>query len=449
MTFPIDGKPVPEASGPWPFGKAFELARAPHLVPAELGWHHGGLARFRLLRHPFLAVTDPAIARHILQHDSYRRSYHYTTYQAVLGLGLFSTDGEHWARRRRMVLPAFRRERMPRFAPVMRDCVLAMLERWDEECRQGRPVNAALETQRVTLAVIGRALLSATVDTRAADRFAQAVQEAMILVRRRNTSALRLPLWIPTRTNRKLRATRVILDTYVGAQIDARLGGDRNSGDILDDLRTARDGEGVPLSREALLEETKTLFVAGYETTAVSLAWALYLLAAHPEVAAQWHREVDDVLANNDSSDTLSPEALPYVTAIVNESMRLYPAAYNVARVCTKDDIVEGYCIRKGETVLISIYGIHRSPELWEAPDTFRPERFLDGSARHDAFLPFASGKHLCIGASFAMAEMVTALALIGRRFHLRLEDDTPPGMVARVTLAPARDIRLRLERRA
>ncbi len=429
---------------------ALGLARAPHLMPAELGWRHGGLARFRLMRHHILAVTHPAVARHILLSDHYERSYHYRTYQAILGNSLFATDGPHWARRRRMVQPAFRPDQTLRFAQVMRDGAAALLERWEAERLAGRPVDALAETQRLTLAVIGRALLSTDVAAADADRFADAVRDTLVLVRRRNTALVTWPLWLPIPANRRLKRTRRILDDYVGGHIARRLASDGNGrADILDELRAATAPDtGEHLTAEALLEEAKTLFVTGYETTAVSLAWALYALAGAPEASRKWHEEVDRVLPPGADSSALNPADFPYVAAVVSETLRLYPTVYNLARVCVADDVVEGHRIFKGETALISIYGIHRSPELWEAPEEFRPERFLDKAVRRDAFLPFGSGKHLCVGAGFAQAEMITALVLIGRRYGLKLVDPAPPGMTARVTLAPARPIPIALEPR-
>jgi len=442
---------VPAAHGHWLLGLARNLSEAPHMLPAQLGWRHGGLARFRVLHRPFLAVTDSAVAREMLHSDLFVRSFHYKSYQALLGRSLIAAEGPHWARRRRMVLPAFRTGHLDRFTRVMRDCTLDMLDRWESERLAGRPIDAMEEGHRITLAVMGMALMSAPVDTQDADRFAEAIRKTLFLVRRRNTSMFRLPLWLPSPANTQLRRTRGELDGYVGTYISARLQEtDNDRRDLLDDLRAARAADtGEPMTYSELLEETKGLFVTGYETTAVSLAWAMHALASSPEAMARWHEEVDRVLPRGTHvPDRLRLEDFPYTSAIANETMRLYPAVYNVVRVSTTDTVVAGREIRKGDTALISIYGIHRNPEYWDDPETFRPERFLNGGANRDAFLPFASGGHLCIGSHFAMMEIVTVLALIARHYNIRRSDPAPPGVVARITLAPLRPLLLELEPR-
>jgi cytochrome P450 len=259
-----------------------------------------------------------------------------------------------------------------------------------------------------------------------------------------------LPLWLPSPVNRRIGRVRAALDSHIAPRIAQRLECQENDGrDLLDDLRAARaPGTGESMTFTELLEETKTLFVTGYETTAVSLAWALYLLGTHPEAARGWHEEADRVLPGEAVPESLSVADFPYTAAVVNEAMRLYPAAYNVGRECHADTDIVGYRFRKGDTALISIFGIHRNPAFWDDPESFRPARFLADGGGGEAFMPFASGGHFCIGAHFAVMEMVSVLALIGRRFRLRALNTAPPRIVARVTLGPAEALPIALEAR-
>lgn len=441
----------PVAPGRWT-GMASVLAAAPHLTPARLGWAEGGVSRMRVLGRRFAAVTDPAVARHILQSDNFRRSFHYETYRIILGRGLFTNDGPEWARRRRIMLPAFRTEQVNSYGSTIRACVESMLQRWQEAANRGVPVDAVAEAHRLTIDVIGRTLLSLELSATEADRLAETLVECLVLVRRRNTAVARLPLWIPSADNLRLRRIRAELDGFIAPHVDARLArpNPRSSSqgqDMLDDLISARHpGDGSSLSRDMLVEETKTLFITGYETTAVTLSWILFLLAASPDAAAPWHQECDRLVDRPGEADTATPlraDDAPYIGAVINEGMRLFPAAYNVARVCVADETVDGHPFRRNETALISIFGMHRSQDIWGDPDVFRPDRFLVPECPVAAFMPFASGKHLCIGAGFAQAEITTALAMIGRRFTVRLADDGEVGMAARVTLAPDRPIPL------
>jgi cytochrome P450 len=322
-----------------------------------------------------------------------------------------------------------------------------VIQRWEAAAKTGDTVPVVAEMQRLSLSVIGRALLSTQVDAEDAARFGRAVRDSLRLARQRNTSWLKLPLWLPSRANRRLRETRRILDHYLAPRLEARASGAAPpSGDILDALLKARDPEtSEPLPRQALLDETKTLFVAGFETTATALAWALYLLARHPEAAARWHAEVGQVL-NGRPPAWEDLERLTWTGQVIRETLRLCPPVYSLGRQCVAEDELGGRTIRRGSLLLISVYGIHRAEEWWPDPHAFRPERFGPGETWPEhAFLPFATGKHLCIGASFAMTEMAVALALIGQRFRLALADDREVGESAQITLVPAREIPLRL----
>lgn len=440
---PLDLDRTPLRPHRW-LGVAPALAAAPHLAPARLGWNTGGIARFRVLGRRFAAITDPGLARQILQGDQFRRSYHYATYRIILGNGLFSSDGPDWARRRRMLLPAFRSDAVAAQAPRLEACVQTLLQRWHRQAATGTPVDAVAESHRLTLDVIGRTLLSTVLSPAEADTLAEILAECLVLVRRRNTALLRLPLWLPVTDHRRLRRIRQRLDAFITPFVDARLARP-NPGrqDLLDDLIAARhpsDGQG--LTRTMLIEETKTLFITGYETTGVTLSWILYLLATHPEQSERWHQACDRIAAGTPAD---SEAATAYLSAIINEGMRLFPAAYNLARVCTTDSRCGEIPFRTGETALISVFGIHRDTAVWGDADRFRPDRFLDPGCPLNSFLPFASGKHLCIGAGFAQMEMLTILRAIGQAFTLRPLTDTPVGMVARVTLAPDRAIPLQV----
>ncbi|MCX6951027.1 MAG: cytochrome P450, partial [Verrucomicrobia bacterium] len=241
-----------------------------------------------------------------------------------------------------------------------------------------------------------------------------------------------------------------VLDEFVSGHLQPRLApGAAPRDDIAQALLDARDPEtGEALPWQSLLDETKTLFGAGFETTSTALTWTLHRLSQHPGVAAAWHAEIDRVLGGRAPTWEDLPQ-LELTERIFHETMRLYPPVYNLGRVCQEDDVLGGCRIRRGETLLLSVYGAHRTPEFWADPERFDPERFGPGRvvAKH-AFLPFALGKHLCIGAAFALAEAVLVLARIGQRY--RLAPTVGPDVPARaqVTLIPATEIPVRVEAR-
>lgn len=432
-----------------PLGSARAFAAAPHRFPAEIGHRNGGLACFRVLHKRLLAVTDPALVEQVLvtRQERYQRSFHYDNMQLVLGKGLLSTDGDEWQARRKSIAPLFRAERLRRVAEAGASAALACVARWETARRRGETVPLVAHMRRLTMAVIQQVLLGSELSDAAALRFSEAVQESMRLVRRRNTSIWNPPPWMPTPHNRRLHETRRILETYLREYCErcARTA-DAGSESLLQAIGMLQDSQaGGPPGPRVLLDEIKTLFTAGYETTSAALAWTLYLLARHPEVAEAWHAELDRVVQGGVPGwDQL--HRLSWTNQVICEALRCYPPIYNMGRICVCDDDLGGYRIERGTVLLLSIYGVHHDDAWWPEPAAFRPERFADGAAwPRQAFLPFGAGKHLCVGAAFAMIEMKAVLAVIGSRYRVELVDDDPVEERADITLNPAREIPIRV----
>jgi cytochrome P450 len=445
---------IPTVSGHWLTGSAPDLRRAQHRFAAEIAHQHGGLARFRILNRSFIACASAEAIRHVMveRHENYPRSYHRRNGALVLGSGLIFNEGEEWLFRRRMVLPAFRTATSESICAISVEETREMLREWESSAQAGEPVVVLQQTQRLTLSIIGRALLSTRIDREAADAFGSSVKESLRAIRDRNIRPVVLPPWVPTKANRRIHAVRESFESFLEPHIREReeLPEGERPDDILSHLVGVRDARtGERLDRVALMDETKTLFAAGFETTATGLAWCLYLLGKHPEVAAVWREELDTVL-NGAEPDMDSLSRLPWTAAIVHEALRLYPPVPTVARASEEDDVVLGKRVRRGDVIVISIFGVQRNPEEWDAPDEFRPERFLPGRPwNRDAFMPFAVGKHRCIGNVFAHIETMVALAMIGQRFDFSLPEDFTVVEKAFVTLTPDRDIPLTLRRRS
>ena len=433
----------------WLTGNARQMWNHPHQFPAEIAWREGGIAKFRMLHKYLYAITSADFARQVLvtHHERYERSFQYKTGRAVIGDGLLSTDGPAWLKRRREILPAFKTNTMRRLVEASAAAAMEIADRWVTVSAQTGSVDIVAETQRLALITIGKTLLSTEIDDGHAADFGAAVRETLYLVRQRNTSLVRLPLWIPTSGNNRIHRTRQVLDEFLVPHIEQRRlqPNYEAAQDILQTLTQARDHEnGEALDDQALLDETKTLFVSGFETTATALAWTLFLLSRHKSIKAQWQQECREVLNGRvPTFDDL--ERLPITKQILQEALRLYPPVYNMARECITDDILGNTRIKKGSVLLISIYGIHRSPAYWENPDEFRPERFArENTILPNTYYPFAIGKHVCIGAQFAMTEMITILAVLGSRLQIVPADLEPVGIRAQITLAPSREILLR-----
>lgn len=440
-------RPIPEAKGHPLLGSARELRRAPHSFLADLAWQHGGIARFRVLHRQVIAVADPELAQEILvsRWQRYVRGRPSRNI-GIISNGLLALSGEEWLERRRLAQPAFNREMLNGVVTTTHGCATALLAAWERE--RARDGTVALEPGmlRLSMSMIARMLLSSEVSEVSAERTGALLRRGLALIATRNRMIWPAPLWLPTPTNLGLRTVRRELDRFIVSHLATRASEAASTTDLHAALRAARDPRtGKMFTPEALLEETKTLFFAGYETTATSLTWTLYLLARHPGVAEALFEEFQRVLGGRGLATADLP-ALPYARAVLQEAMRLYPPVYTLPRRATAGDELGGYAIPAGTPVLVSILGVHRAP-VWGADvAAFRPDRFLDPGWPRRAFLPFGAGRHLCIGADVAHVEILVALSVILRRYRLATRSEV--GVRPRITMVPDREIRLHLEPR-
>jgi cytochrome P450 len=431
----------------WLFGSARHIRRAPHLFFAGIAQSQGGLGRFRILHHHFVSVTDADLAHHVLVtgRKRYGKSFHHRNLGIIVGTGLIGSEGERWRKNRRQIQPSFQPHAMKQVVPAVVEAVGKLFgEEWDPAIRAGAPFSAGREMQRLTLLAMGRMLFSSDIPAEETARLGATLRSSLTFLRARNLSLVQPPLWLPTPNNRALLECKRTLDTFVEGYVSERLARPRPElPDMLNALIAARDPEtGDALSPVELVDQTKSLLLAGYETTGVALSWALYLIARHPEAAQRLRDEIDTVLEGRLPTWEDLP-ALAYTGQVVNETLRLYPPLYTTARQCTEDDTFNGQAIRKGNVVVISIYGMHRNPAWGDAPEAFRPERFAAADWPRRSFLPFSSGQHICLGNSFALVEMTVALAMIVQRYRLDCVEQEPVEPMGIVGLVPSRDILL------
>jgi cytochrome P450 len=366
-----------------------------------------------------------------------------------LGKGLLTSDGEEWRRQRRIMAPAFDHRSIVSYVPQMAEATRTMLARWDR-LPEGSTLDIAAEMMRLTLAIIARAMFSAD-----AEDVGPTVEAAMnryqLDVRPDILDLLNIPEWVPRLRSRKWRSIFDGVDKAIDRIIARGMNEGGQPRDLLARLIAARDAEtGRAMSAKEVRDQVVTIFMAGHETTALALAWTWYLLSQHPAEEARFHAEIDARSCPQlPSFDDVA--GLAYTRMVLQESMRLYPPAHTISRQALADDEVAGHRVRKGLMVLIVPWVVHRHRLLWERPEVFDPERFTQerSAARpRFAYLPFGGGPRICIGASFAMTEAALILAIVGRRYRLRLLPDHPVEPVGLITLRPRHGLRMILERR-
>ncbi len=435
-----------------PFGFIAEFRRDPLGMFFESFHRHGDIVRFRTATAALYLFAHPDHVKHVLQanHHNYGKGKIFARLRRVSGNGLVFSEGDTWRRQRRLSQPAFHSQRVAAMGPMMTDAAEALVERWRGPAARGEPLEIASEMSSVTLDIVARALFGADLQ-----RFvAQIRSDLTVMLEYANFLLYHvapLPLWVPTPRNvRMLRAMRRG-DRVVSEILAERRRNPGDRGDLLSMLMAAHDDEtGEGMDEDELRAMITTFIVAGHETTAVTLAWTWYLLSRHPEVERRLHAELDGVLGGRVPSVDDLPR-LVYTRCVIDESMRLYPAAWGMGREAREDDEVGGYRIAAGSGVFLSPYLTHRHPEFWDNPEGFDPERFLPERAAGRpayAFFPFGGGPRVCIGAQLSLMEAQLLLATIGQRVRLDLVPGHPVIPNPIFTLRPRHGIAMTIHAR-
>jgi cytochrome P450 len=423
---------------------------------------HGDLVSFPLPRTPVLLVNDPAAARRVLQenHRGYgKQTVQYTSLATVTGSGMIVAEGPEWRRRRRLAQPAFHHGELTEVAAQTVAAADAMAAEW-----AGRPGGVAdvdAATVRMSLRVVGRTLFDddlAASGEQLVDAVAQALQ-AVVARARTPLPATQL------RSRARLRRAVGVIDATTTDLIARRRarGLGPEDGDLLALLLRSGQQDADGLDDRQVRDELVSLVIAGHETVASGLTWALWLLAddarrggAGVQALARVQAELDRVLGGPDGRDPVwadLPE-LAFTRAVVDETLRLYPPVWLITRRATADDVLGGVPVPAGSLLILSPWLLHRRPGAWADPDRFDPGRFAEGGVerlgRSGDYLPFGAGPRLCIGRDFALVESVLVLATVLRRYTVEVPDGVrSPQVEAAVTLRPRTPLELRLRPRA
>jgi cytochrome P450 len=427
---------------PLPYGPLGRSRRDPLGFLLDGLRQYGDVFRYQLGPLVFHQLAHPDHVKRVLldQAKNYPRSWYYDRTQVVVGEGLVTTEGTAWRRLRRMAQPAFHHQRVAALAELMTGAIDAMRRRWQEHARSGEPLDVAAEFAGLTLRIVGRALLSIDLGGEA-DRIGAAVTTSLEFLERRINDLLPLPVIVPTLRNLRARRALRTLDTLIaGILAGRRREPDRDTGDLLSMLLAVRDEEtGEGLSDRELRDQVITFIGAGHETTAVALAWTVYLLSRHPEADERVRAEVADVLGGRVPTADDLPR-LPFARQVIEESLRLYPPVYAVVRDAREDDEIGGFHIPARSMVILCPYVTHRHPEFWPDPECFDPDRFSPGRSADRprfAWYPFLGGPHQCIGQEFAMMEMTLVVAMLAQSFRLQLAPGTHVEPQPMVSLRP------------
>ncbi|HEU4629586.1 MAG TPA: cytochrome P450 [Gemmatimonadaceae bacterium] len=428
---------------------ALALARDRLRLFQRMAAELGDVSRVTVAGQHVVLLNHPDLVRDVLvtHQRQFAKGRGLEQARRLLGNGLLTSEGDAHLRQRRLVQPAFHRERIATYAGIMTRYAERESARW----RPGETLDAGAAMMRLTLAIAARTLFDADIEAEAAE-VGTAIDTAM-----RAFGFALLPFSerlerLPFSPLRRFERARARLDAVIYRLIAERRRDVHDRGDLLSMLLLAReaDGDGGGLTDEQLRDQVMTLLLAGHETTANLLTWSWHLLARHPEAERRLHQELDEVLGGRAPTMDDVP-SLPYARRVLAEAMRLYPPAWIVGRRALEPYEVRGYTLPPGTIVLASQYLVHRDPRWHADPERFDPDRWLPEAAAarpRFAYFPFGAGTRVCIGEQFAWTEGVLVLATIARRWRLCSASDAPIGLRPSITLRPAAPVWMRLERR-
>ena len=426
-------------------GNALAFRRDPIAFLRALARDYGDLVAFRIGTHRFFLINHPDYIREILitRQTNFTKSLALQRTKPLLGEGLLTSEGQHHLRERRLVQPAFHRERLQSYAAIMTEYALE----WRATFLARRDFDMLQKMTGLSLAIVSKALFRADLE-----RNAQSVSKAMTdvvelfrIVMLPFGDFLNRLLPSRRRLDRAIAVVKQTVDNIIREHRALAPEKRADSCDLLSALLAARDQDGSSLTDEQLRDEILTLFVAGHETTAIALTWSWYLLAQHPECEARLHDEIDSVLAGRTPTFEDLPR-LAYTEGVAAEALRLYPPVWVIGRIAKEKFELAGLRLPKGAVCVISPYLMHRDPRFYENPDRFDPGRWrpeLRDAHPKFSFIPFGGGARVCIGERFAWSAMILVIATLAQKWRFRMADGEPVVAAPRVTLRPSGPVRM------
>lgn len=417
----VDAVPARRPPGPRVplLGTLVGPGRDPLRLLTRFAREHGDITYFRLGAERCYFINHPEYIRDVLvtrQHN-FTKSRGLERAKKLLGEGLLTSEGQQHLRQRRLIQPAFHRERIAGYASVMADYAARLRARW----RAGERLDVSKEMMRVTLAIASKTLFDTDVEAKA-DAVGAAVTEVLESFWLTLVPGADLLERLPIPALRRAHAARRRLDALIYRMIADRRASGRDHGDLLSMLVAAVD-EGHRMNDQQVRDEAMTLLLAGHETTANALTWTFYLLGRHPGVERMLHAEVDRVLGGRLATVDDVPH-LPFTRHVVAEAMRLYPPAWIIGRRAVGGYALGEYAVPARAMIFMSPFVTQRDPRFFAEPERFDPDRWtpaFEAALPKFAYFPFGGGARQCIGEHFAWMEAVLVLATVAQSWQLEL----------------------------
>lgn len=440
--------PVPPGpKGHFLVGSLPEIQRDELDFLMQLVREYGDIVYLRVVNHPAYLLSHPRDIETVLvtKSSNFIKSVFLRESKALFGDGLLTSDGSLWQRQRRALQPAFHHDHVLSYTRLMAESTARMLATW----RDGEERDVHQDMSRLTMEIVAKVLFGDEISSEA-----EQACEAFGLFFKQYDERFGLyliPEWLPTPENFRYRRAIKRLDEIILRIIRRkRANGNGSAPDVLSILLSGRESPGAGMGERQVRDEMMTLFFTGHETTALALAWTFYLLGQNPEAEQKLQTEVDTVLEGR-APNFQDLARMPYLDMVFKESLRLYPPAFGVVREAVNDCEIGGYPIPKGATLAMFQWAVHRDTRFFDRPEAFLPERWQNDFAKtlpRCAYFPFGAGPRLCIGNTFAQAEVPMLLAAIVQKFQLKLVPDHRVTTAPSLTLRPLKGIRVTLKKR-
>ena len=439
-----------------PFKIKYEISNPIPLFLRSLKKFNG----FLIVKIPFSSkatyLTDkPSVIRHVLQ----KNNRNYTKSRLVrenvvpqIGNGLLTSEGDYWLKQRRAIQPAFHRGKLEYISQVMSDEIKVFMDDVLENYANSKK-SFCIDTEMMHLAfkLVSKSLFGNDPEDDKLDLIGEVVSSGQ----KYQTKRIRLPflkpwLYVSGQTSKNEKMKKLGQDLLMEI-ISLRQESSEKKDDLLQMLIDTEYEDGTKMTDQQLLDESLIIYVAGHETTAIAMAWAIYLIATHPNVELKLVQSITEDLKGEEPSFS-NLRNLTYTTQVIEEAMRLYPPAWLVDREAINDDEVDGIKIKKGIPISCVIYSMHRHPDFWNKPNEFDPDRFSSENKKtHTSFsyIPFGGGPRLCIGNNFAIMEMQLIIALLFQKYKFELVTDKDSiDIQPMITLRPKNGIRVKVSKR-
>jgi cytochrome P450 len=415
----------------------------------NLTHRYGDFTRFNMLNRQMFFANHPDYIRDVLvtQNSNFVKGRALQKAKRILGSGLLTSEGDTHHRQRRLVLPAFHRQRIASYGSVMVEHAMLLSDSWED----GETVDICQEMTRLTLGIVAKTLFDANVG-KEADEIGEAMTVILEMFNLLMYPFAELLETLPLPMVQRYKKMRERLDSTIYRIINERRKSGVDRQDLLSMLLLAQDEQdGGRMTDAQVRDEVMTLFLAGHETTANALSWTFYLLSQNPGAETKLHAELDAVLGSRAPTNE-DIVRLQYTEMVVSESMRLFPPAWGIGRRSLTDQMIGRYLIPADSIVLLSPFVTQRDSRFFPEPGRFKPERWSaasKASVPQFSYFPFGGGSRRCIGEGFAWAELILVLATLSTRWRMRLDQSQEVEPQALFTLRPRNGIRMKLARRA